>query len=200
MVDWFIISYYFTSIRWLSWSWSTTLPWITEDTQSSPVLVSAPERVTISTTRWLKEASLKVNFTSCLRTTYLKNLSSLREIFKNWCLRCRRSYLTIVSSVVLSNSISLSLSLSLPPHPPSLPLSSFSLFFSLSLSPSLSLLPNYISVDKATGKPIPGSKAALVYGQMNEPPGARARVALTGLAIAGKKINKKYAKWTEKLN
>merc|ERR1719157_383460 len=26
------------------------------------------------------------------------------------------------------------------------------------------------------------SKAALVYGQMNEPPGARARVALTGLA------------------
>ncbi|CAE7633609.1 ATPsynbeta, partial [Symbiodinium microadriaticum] len=27
-------------------------------------------------------------------------------------------------------------------------------------------------------------KAALVYGQMNEPPGARARVALTGLAIA----------------
>ena len=29
-----------------------------------------------------------------------------------------------------------------------------------------------------------GSKAALVYGQMNEPPGARARVALTGLAQA----------------
>jgi ATP synthase F1 beta subunit len=29
-----------------------------------------------------------------------------------------------------------------------------------------------------------GSKAALVYGQMNEPPGARARVGLTGLAIA----------------
>mmetsp|Transcript_21262 Transcript_21262/g.24453 ORF Transcript_21262/g.24453 Transcript_21262/m.24453 type:complete len:490 (-) Transcript_21262:31-1500(-) len=28
------------------------------------------------------------------------------------------------------------------------------------------------------------SKAALVYGQMNEPPGARARVGLTGLAIA----------------
>ena len=44
---------------------------------------------------------------------------------------------------------------------------------------------NSIVVDKATGKPIPGSKAALVYGQMNEPPGARARVALTGLAIAG---------------
>jgi len=30
----------------------------------------------------------------------------------------------------------------------------------------------------------PGSKAALVYGQMNEPPGARARVALSGLTIA----------------
>jgi len=29
-----------------------------------------------------------------------------------------------------------------------------------------------------------GSKAALVFGQMNEPPGARARVALTGLAVA----------------
>ncbi len=29
-----------------------------------------------------------------------------------------------------------------------------------------------------------GSKAALVYGQMNEPPGARARVALTGLTQA----------------
>lgn len=28
------------------------------------------------------------------------------------------------------------------------------------------------------------SKAALVYGQMNEPPGARARVGLTGLAVA----------------
>merc|ERR1711934_864093 len=30
----------------------------------------------------------------------------------------------------------------------------------------------------------PGSKAALVYGQMNEPPGARARVGLSGLAVA----------------
>jgi F-type H+-transporting ATPase subunit beta len=29
-----------------------------------------------------------------------------------------------------------------------------------------------------------GSKASLVYGQMNEPPGARARVALTGLTLA----------------
>merc|ERR1711871_394461 len=40
-----------------------------------------------------------------------------------------------------------------------------------------------IKVDEK-GDPIDGSKAALVYGQMNEPPGARARVALTGLAIA----------------
>ena len=31
---------------------------------------------------------------------------------------------------------------------------------------------------------VEGSKCALVYGQMNEPPGARARVALTGLTIA----------------
>jgi len=30
----------------------------------------------------------------------------------------------------------------------------------------------------------PGSKTALVYGQMNEPPGARARVAFTGLTMA----------------
>jgi F-type H+-transporting ATPase subunit beta len=30
----------------------------------------------------------------------------------------------------------------------------------------------------------PGSKAALVYGQMNEPPGARSRVGLTGLTLA----------------
>ncbi len=29
-----------------------------------------------------------------------------------------------------------------------------------------------------------GSKAALIYGQMNEPPGARARVGLTGLTVA----------------
>jgi F-type H+-transporting ATPase subunit beta len=36
-------------------------------------------------------------------------------------------------------------------------------------------------VIKKEGK---GSKAALVYGQMNEPPGARARVALTGLTVA----------------
>jgi len=40
-----------------------------------------------------------------------------------------------------------------------------------------------IKIDPTTGSTA-GSKAALVYGQMNEPPGARARVALTGLAIA----------------
>ncbi|EIE51338.1 ATP synthase F0F1 subunit beta [Salipiger aestuarii] len=31
---------------------------------------------------------------------------------------------------------------------------------------------------------LPDSKIALVYGQMNEPPGARARIALTGLTLA----------------
>src|SRR6187397_2615946 len=37
----------------------------------------------------------------------------------------------------------------------------------------------------ADGNPTPeGSKVALVFGQMNEPPGARARVALSGLAQA----------------
>ena len=36
-------------------------------------------------------------------------------------------------------------------------------------------------VIKPEGK---GSKAALVYGQMNEPPGARSRVGLTGLTVA----------------
>merc|ERR1712129_479352 len=40
-----------------------------------------------------------------------------------------------------------------------------------------------IKIDEESGS-TEGSKAALVYGQMNEPPGARARVALTGLAIA----------------
>merc|ERR1712238_382794 len=40
-----------------------------------------------------------------------------------------------------------------------------------------------IKNDEASGS-CEGSKAALVYGQVNEPPGARARVALTGLAIA----------------
>jgi len=39
-------------------------------------------------------------------------------------------------------------------------------------------------VIKHDGAPGKGSKAALVYGQMNEPPGARARVALTALTVA----------------
>mmetsp|Transcript_28417 Transcript_28417/g.91029 ORF Transcript_28417/g.91029 Transcript_28417/m.91029 type:complete len:505 (-) Transcript_28417:311-1825(-) len=39
-------------------------------------------------------------------------------------------------------------------------------------------------VIKHEGGPGKGSKAALVYGQMNEPPGARARVALTALTVA----------------
>jgi len=37
---------------------------------------------------------------------------------------------------------------------------------------------------KEHGGSADGSKCALVYGQMNEPPGARARVALTGLTVA----------------
>merc|ERR1719389_1615161 len=41
-------------------------------------------------------------------------------------------------------------------------------------------------IESGVIKPPPqkGSKAALVYGQMNEPPGARARVGLTGLTVA----------------
>merc|ERR1711902_288784 len=39
-----------------------------------------------------------------------------------------------------------------------------------------------IKINPDTGSTA-GSKAALVYGQMNEPPGARARVALTGLTM-----------------
>jgi len=39
-------------------------------------------------------------------------------------------------------------------------------------------------VIKIDGDDTTGSRCALVYGQMNEPPGARARVALTGLTVA----------------
>lgn len=39
-------------------------------------------------------------------------------------------------------------------------------------------------VIKLNEKDTMGSKCALVYGQMNEPPGARARVGLTGLTVA----------------
>jgi F-type H+-transporting ATPase subunit beta len=41
-----------------------------------------------------------------------------------------------------------------------------------------------IAKDKDGNAVSEGSKVALVYGQMNEPPGARARVALSGLTIA----------------
>ncbi|RZO67508.1 MAG: F0F1 ATP synthase subunit beta [Parvularculaceae bacterium] len=47
------------------------------------------------------------------------------------------------------------------------------------------MIESKVNVDpKANGGNAEGSKAALVYGQMNEPPGARARVALTGLTVA----------------
>jgi ATP synthase F1 beta subunit len=39
-------------------------------------------------------------------------------------------------------------------------------------------------VIKLEGNDTTGSRCALVYGQMNEPPGARARVGLTGLTVA----------------
>ncbi|MAC11564.1 MAG: F0F1 ATP synthase subunit beta, partial [Sphingorhabdus sp.] len=43
---------------------------------------------------------------------------------------------------------------------------------------------NVIAKNEAGEAISEGSKVALVYGQMNEPPGARARVALSGLTIA----------------
>ena len=39
-------------------------------------------------------------------------------------------------------------------------------------------------IESGVIQPDGDSKAALVYGQMNEPPGARARVGLTGLTLA----------------
>ncbi len=39
-------------------------------------------------------------------------------------------------------------------------------------------------LDKVDMKALETSKATFVFGQMNEPPGARARVALSGLTIA----------------
>ncbi|MGH6958174.1 MAG: F0F1 ATP synthase subunit beta, partial [Caulobacteraceae bacterium] len=41
-----------------------------------------------------------------------------------------------------------------------------------------------VNVDPRKGGSNQGSRCALVYGQMNEPPGARARVALSGLTVA----------------
>ncbi|HKR90240.1 MAG TPA: F0F1 ATP synthase subunit beta [Phenylobacterium sp.] len=47
------------------------------------------------------------------------------------------------------------------------------------------MIESNVNIDpKANNGSTEGSKCALVYGQMNEPPGARARVALTGLAQA----------------
>jgi F-type H+-transporting ATPase subunit beta len=47
------------------------------------------------------------------------------------------------------------------------------------------MIESNVNVDpKKNGGSTEGSKCALVYGQMNEPPGARARVALTGLSVA----------------
>jgi F-type H+-transporting ATPase subunit beta len=45
------------------------------------------------------------------------------------------------------------------------------------------MIESNVNIDPKTGSTV-GSKCALVYGQMNEPPGARARVALTGLSVA----------------
>src|SRR5690606_5880958 len=39
-------------------------------------------------------------------------------------------------------------------------------------------------LEKVKAKELEESKATFVFGQMNEPPGARARVALSGLTIA----------------
>ena len=47
------------------------------------------------------------------------------------------------------------------------------------------LIESKVNVDpKKNNGSAKGSKCALVYGQMNEPPGARSRVALTGLTVA----------------
>jgi F-type H+-transporting ATPase subunit beta len=46
------------------------------------------------------------------------------------------------------------------------------------------MIESNVNVDPKKSGSAEGSKCALVYGQMNEPPGARARVALTGLSVA----------------
>jgi F-type H+-transporting ATPase subunit beta len=46
------------------------------------------------------------------------------------------------------------------------------------------MIESNVNVDPKKAGTTEGSKCALVYGQMNEPPGARARVALTGLTQA----------------
>src|SRR6201995_4503326 len=46
------------------------------------------------------------------------------------------------------------------------------------------MIESNVNIDPKKNGSTAGSKCALVYGQMNEPPGARARVALTGLSVA----------------
>src|SRR3984885_8757836 len=46
------------------------------------------------------------------------------------------------------------------------------------------MIESKVNVDPRETGSNEGSRCALVYGQMNEPPGARARVALTGLSVA----------------
>ena len=46
------------------------------------------------------------------------------------------------------------------------------------------MIESNVNVDPKKNGSAEGSKCAQVYGQMNEPPGARARVALTGLSVA----------------
>src|SRR3954468_12793254 len=46
------------------------------------------------------------------------------------------------------------------------------------------MIESNVNVDPKKNGSAEGSKCALVHGQMNEPPGARARVALTGLSVA----------------
>ena len=46
------------------------------------------------------------------------------------------------------------------------------------------MIESKVNVDPKINGSASGSKCALVYGQMNEPPGARSRVALTGLTVA----------------
>ena len=46
------------------------------------------------------------------------------------------------------------------------------------------MIESNVNIDPKKKGSAEGSKCALVYGQMNEPPGARARVALTGLSVA----------------
>ena len=46
------------------------------------------------------------------------------------------------------------------------------------------MIESKVNIDPKKNGSAEGRKCALVYGQMNEPPGARARVALTGLSVA----------------